>query len=522
MTNVKNRVLKLVSRAGAGHTALRLYDAFTDYTGTVDDSVRQFDQAVSDNGHVVFPLIPGYRTIALRYCILADAFRRRGYNPILLIDDLTDVPVERSIGDDQTITLQTSYFEKQIPKNFGLEVTGLSEFVSSDEVNLDESRDTIERFNIEEYALGSVRRRFKVHTIDLDDPKMRREYENFLSLGVLVARAVKQIMTTHETELLVVHEPYYVQGGVPMAVARDHGVTAYSQGFGFREGTLIFGGRSERSALPHFTREDVVRDHLRSTLSEEEMARIDEIMYGRESGKGMAVDYSAHTNRSVTSGDVVSIGMFTNLLWDASLEPENALYANVFEWISDTIRAFETTEEAELVIKTHPAEAKFGTHESVAERVREEFSSLPDNVTLLPPDTDVDTYALINSLDAAVVYNSTVGLESAYRGVPVIVTGETHYRDYGFTIDPGTKREYLDLISNPDRISLPTETEALARRYAHLLMVKRHTPFPFFVRDETQRQQFKEITIDDTRPGAEPLESLLSSMLAGDEVLNSK
>jgi hypothetical protein len=519
MDNIKNNILKLLSQVGAGHVALRLYDTFAEYTVSVDDSVRKFNEKTGDKGDVVFPLIPGYRTICVRYCILADALRRRGYSPLILVDDVTDVPVERSLDDDQTITLQTSYFEEQIPKNFELEVTGLSEFLTSETVDIDESKEIIDRYDIDECALGSVRRRLKAHTVNLDDPAVKQEYDDFLALGVLLARATENIVDTLDTQLFVVHEPYYVQGWVPMAIARANGINAYSQGFGYREETLIFGGQSGRSDLPHFTQDSAVRDYLDSSLSDDEKSHIDEIIYGRESGKGMAVDYSSHTNRTVTSDGVRSIGMFTNLLWDASLEPENALYANIFEWISDTIHAFEGIDDAELIIKTHPAEAKFGTRESVTRRVQDKFSPLPENVRLLPPNTDVDTYALIDSLDAAVVYNSTVGLESAYRGVPVIVTGETHYRGYGFTIDPDTKAEYQQLLTNSEDISPPPETEILAQRYAHLLMVKRHTPFPFFVRDETQRQQFKKVTADDTQPGAEPLESLLSSMLRGDEVI---
>ncbi|UVE49762.1 hypothetical protein KU306_12695 [Haloferax larsenii] len=520
MTSLKNTTLRLLSKVGAGTTALRLYDSFTDYTGTVDESISSFDEDTGENGYVVFPLIPGYRTFCLRYSILADAFRRRGYSPILLVDDVTDVPVERAVDDDRTISVQTSYFEKRIPEKFGLEVTGISEYLSSTEVDINESSEIIERYSIDTFAKGSTRRRLKRYSLDLDETEVVREYERFLSLGILLARSVEQLLSVHNTELVVVHEPYYIQGGVPMSVARAKGVRSYSQGFGFRNGTLIFGGQSERSSLPHFTSESVVRSQIDTALSSEEASRVDEIMYGRESGQEMSIDYSSHTNQTAASDGVVSVGMFTNLLWDASLEPEYALYSDVFEWVSDTITAFEDIPDAELIIKTHPAESKRGTRESVTSRIREDFSPLPDNVKLLHPDTDVDTYALIDSLDASVVYNSTVGLESAYRGLPVIVAGETHYRGFGFTIDPETKQEYLALLNDVSQIEPPEETETLAQRYAHLLMAKRHTPFPYFVLDVAQEQEFKKITAADTKPGSEPIETLVTSMLNGDEVVH--
>ncbi|MFC7203575.1 hypothetical protein ACFQJC_08620 [Haloferax namakaokahaiae] len=520
MTEFKKTALKLVEKAGLGTEALRIYDTLFDYTGVVDPSVRSFEDHAEKKGTVVFPLIPGYRTMCLRYCILADAFRRRGYNPVLIVDDVTEAPVERSVDDDVAISIQTSYFEQAIPKKFGLETTKLSELLSSELVNLSDESPIIDRYDIRRFALGSTRRRLKRYTIDLDDTNVVNEYNRFLSLGVLLAKAFEHLIENHTVELVVVHEDYYIQGGVPMAVAREHDIKAYSQGFGFREGTLIFGGQSERSTLPHFTSSEVVNQALQNPLTPDEKAAIDDVVFGRESGDGMPVAYSANTGRTVTADDRHSVGMFTNLLWDASLEPENALYADVFDWIADTIDEFEGRTDAELIIKTHPAEAKYGTEESVTERVTNELGPLPKNVHLLPPDTDVDTYALMSGLDAVVVYNSTVGLESAYRDLPVIVAGETHYRGFGFTIDPKTKSEYLEMVAEEENIEKPPESAALAQRYANLLFRKRHTDFPFFTRDVTKKQRFKKVTSDDTSPGSEPLESLLSSLLAGEEVVH--
>lgn len=43
-----------------------------------------------------------------------------------------------------------------------------------------------------------------------------------------------------------------------------------------------------------------------------------------------------------------------------------------------------------------------------------------DNVTILPPDSPISSYALMDKADKIIVFNSTMGLESAYWGKPVI------------------------------------------------------------------------------------------------------
>ena len=72
------------------------------------------------------------------------------------------------------------------------------------------------------------------------------------------------------------------------------------------------------------------------------------------------------------------------------------------------------------------------------EILRAASPELPDHVRAVPPESDISTYDLIELADVGLVYTTTVGLEMAMRGIPVIVAGQTHYRGKGFTTDPGS------------------------------------------------------------------------------------
>jgi hypothetical protein len=58
---------------------------------------------------------------------------------------------------------------------------------------------------------------------------------------------------------------------------------------------------------------------------------------------------------------------------------------------------------------------------------------------------------LIEIADLGIVYTTTVGLEMAMSGVPVVVAGQTHYRNKGFTLDPDSWDSYFALLDQAIR-----------------------------------------------------------------------
>jgi capsule polysaccharide export protein KpsC/LpsZ len=213
------------------------------------------------------------------------------------------------------------------------------------------------------------------------------------------------------------------------------------------------------------------------------------------------------------------VGMFTNLIWDASLEIEEAPFPDVFDWIGRTIELLSGRTDLELVIKTHPAEAMLGTNERVDEWIQEQYAPLPDNVRLLSPEADVNTYQLIKDLDAGIVYNSTVGLEMALEGRPVVVGGDTHYRDLGFTIDAEDPEDYADILSSVTDLRCTDEMRTRARRYGYLLFVRKH--FPIFSYGSDDRS-LPPVEHEDIAPGASNFDTIVERIVDGDPVLQSQ
>jgi len=517
--NLKRTLLSSLNGSGLDQLLLRAHDELVGTTGGAGPGVRDFVSDEDSKGAVIFSLIPGYRSICYRYSVLADAFRRRGYEPILLVDDDTlDAPFERTTDQNYAISAQTRYYRRRIPAKFGLETTPVSRLLES-EIDGPSSA-SVREIDFDRYARGSTRKHLKRYTLNADDSTVSTVQAKFSQAGERLASSLEVLFETRDVAGLVTHEPYYVHGGVPIEVANAYDTPAYSQVWGFRSATLLFGRGGGRSLLPQYTDQDFVNAVLSEPLSDSELNEVESVLEQRASGENLSVDYSAHTNESVeASPDEQLVTVFTNLLWDASLEPEQAVYGDVFDWLSDTLDELGGRDDTRLAVKTHPAEGKFGTNESVIAWL-ENRENLPENIVALPPETDVDTYALLDETDVAVVYNSTVGLEAACRGVPVVVAGDTHYRGFGFTIDPDSKKEYRDKIRSHHNLSHTDERRVLAKRYAHLLLLKRHVPFGFCQREQGASQDLEIVRAEDTESGTEPFDTLIPAITSGRTILH--
>ena len=85
--------------------------------------------------------------------------------------------------------------------------------------------------------------------------------------------------------------------------------------------------------------------------------------------------------------------------------------------------------------------------------------------------------------DVGLVYTTTVGLEMAMRGLPVIVSGQTHYRGCGFTLDPDSWVKYYKtigrLLLDPQLYRLSRLQIELAWQYAYRFFFDFPRPFPW-------------------------------------------
>lgn len=172
----------------------------------------------------------------------------------------------------------------------------------------------------------------------------------------------------------------------------------------------------------------------------------------------------------------------TNVLGDSLTLGREIFSHSMEEWLERTLQYFAGKPETQLVIRVHPGEMLIHG-QSMMDVVNRVLPKLPDHIHVIGPEEKVNTYDLIAAADLGLVYTTTVGLEMAMSGVPVIVVGNTHYRDRGFTLDPDGWVNYYKTIKavleEPFTFKPKKEQIELAWAYAYRFFFDFPLPYPY-------------------------------------------
>jgi len=135
----------------------------------------------------------------------------------------------------------------------------------------------------------------------------------------------------------------------------------------------------------------------------------------------------------------------TNVLGDSLTLGRNIFTASMAEWVEKTAQYFAHRPDVQLVIRVHPGERLMKGPSMVGVLARA-LPQMPEHVHIIAPEQKINTYDLMEIASLGLAYTTTVGMEMAMRGVPVILAAQTHYRGRGFTYDPETWEEYYTTL----------------------------------------------------------------------------
>ncbi len=234
------------------------------------------------------------------------------------------------------------------------------------------------------------------------------------------------------------------------------------------------------------------RARQNTPLRDEELERLRSMLVARQHG-AMWENFARQWQGSPTTGGENArkelglderpvVLLATNVLGDSLTLGRHLFSKTMGEWISRTVQYFAGRPDVQLVIRVHPGEVlTHGT--SMVKVVHEVFPKLPEHIRLIAPTEKVNTYDLIEVADVGLVYTTTVGLEMAMGGVPVIVAAHTHYRNRGFTLDPDTWVTYYktlgQVLQDPGSHRLNRQQVEKAWQYAYRWFFEFPLPYPW-------------------------------------------
>ncbi len=380
---------------------------------------------------------------------------------------------------------------------FGLDAYTLNALVAGDERRAIEDavaalpEEALAEFSWDGIAIGRGVRHYLPNyfrTLDLDSAPGRADIERrSLVTSALVAAATKALLKKQEIDKVILfHGPTLTRWPI-WEVARRNGIPVDTWEVTNRSGTVGFAHEANAS---HGILDKEWLTWNGIALTETEKARLDDYFGKRLAGKppdtrvyqaenATADPDAIRAKYGLRPGHPLAV-MFTNCSWDGAVLGRDRTFSSMSQWIEETIRHFADG-PVDLLIRAHPGETVNGTRQPVDEEIRRAFPELPSNVKVIPASEPVLSYSLMRLASVGLVYSSTVGLEMALMGKPVVVVGDVHYRGKGFTLDPEDPERYRAQLEDLTSIPRPTEIQVeWARRYAYLRYFRWMIPFPYF------------------------------------------
>jgi hypothetical protein len=344
----------------------------------------------------------------------------------------------------------------------------------------------IDGLAVGEHAHAGALRYFATGSLDGEpgaEPVLRR----YLESALLTAFATRRLFRGVGFTSTVLTHGIYVPWGIVGEVARQEGVHVSTWNVAYRKRRFIFG----HDDTYHHTLMTEPRHHWEHTpLSPGQDRELTKYLASRREGLFDWIVF--HRARRQDPTDIArrigldpakpAIGLLTNVTWDAQLHyPANA-FPNIVEWLAQTVQYFATRPDLQLLIRVHPAEISGfpPSRQPILEELRKHVPNLSSNIIVVPPESDMSTYALMSLCNAAIIYGTKMGVELTSIGLPVIVAGEAWIRNKGLTHDASSPAEYFRILEKlPFRDRLGPLQLARARQYAYHFFFNRMIPLPF-------------------------------------------
>ncbi len=179
----------------------------------------------------------------------------------------------------------------------------------------------------------------------------------------------------------------------------------------------------------------------------------------------------------------VIVGFYPNIPWDGKMFSATTSFPTLECWVHETINWLQKSPNCHLVIRCHPAEKacigneSMETFSDLLDKYKKEHG-LPNNITVLAPDSEISSYQLSEFASCAIMYGSTLAMEFTAVGHPVIQVGLNNSSYKGGVFDVNSVSHYHQLLEKiKTNDLLVTETmKSDALNYAYHWIFRRHIP----------------------------------------------
>ncbi|MBI5354633.1 MAG: hypothetical protein HZB50_18480 [Chloroflexi bacterium] len=344
--------------------------------------------------------------------------------------------------------------------------------------------------DVKEISLWDCQYTLMREEVDMDDPKDRALYDLRIQRNTFAAKAAFEYLQSHKPDVVLIPNGLILEMGIVFRVARYLNIDAVTYEFNDQREQIWLAQNSSimqqdtdylvnaRCHLP-------ITDEMFERLADLENARRGARVWGKSKRLWQYVSSQGaqETRKQLGLDERPVVMLAANVLGDSLTLGRDIFAASMTEWITKTVQYFAKRTDVQLVIRVHPGEKLVPQAKSMGAVVREALPELPSHIHVIGALDKINTYDLIEFANVGLAYTTTVGLETAMNGCPVISCGKTHYRGRGFTLDPNSWDEYYatleKVLANIPAHRLNEKQTELAWNYAYRFFFEYPRPFPW-------------------------------------------
>jgi len=341
-------------------------------------------------------------------------------------------------------------------------------------------------YEIGEHAMSGALRFLCIG--DLDGQNHAEEIlRSYFHASLLTMYATEALINKYNYECIVFFHGIYVPHGIIGEVARKNNVRVVNWNTAYRQKRFIF---THNDTYHQTLQYEPVENWENIEWNDELEGQIMSYLESRESGSRDWQQFNENANPSLDEAikeigidfSKPTIGLLPNVVWDAQLHYKSNSFKNLIEWTIQTIEYFVKRPDLQLLLRIHPAEIKrySKSRQPLSTEIENAFSELPSNIFIVPADSKVSTYTIMDECDSVLIYGTKTGVELTSRGIPVVVAGEAWIRNKGFTYDATTPDEYFKILDTLPLINRMDENKvSRARKFAYHFFYRRGIYLPF-------------------------------------------
>lgn len=359
--------------------------------------------------------------------------------------------------------------------------------------------DMLQQFEYQGVPLGilvlpSLRWILRRHHL-VDDERIRVLYRDFIQSAYRVIQEFKRVLEDENPQAVVVFNGMFFPEAAVRWLAQKNGVRVISHEVGLLPFSAFFTD-GEATAYPiHIPQEFQLNGEQENKLD----AYLTERLKGRFTMAGIRFWPEMHQldekflERAQKFKQIIPI--FTNVVFDTSQSHANVIFTDMFDWLGLVVEVIKAHPETFFVIRAHPDELRPGKEscESVGEWVRRNGVDRLTNVLFVEATEYISSYELIQRSKFIMVYNSTIGLEAAVLGMPVLCGGKARFTQLDTVFFPKTRAEYYQLaekLLRAKKINVPNEFQKNARRFLFFQLFISSLRFDAYLKQDPWRDGY--------------------------------